>query len=272
MSPRTRARLAWSLLAIYVALTAIAAVLVGLTGNWGDLVWLTIFVAFPFVGALIASREAGGALGWIALAIGIAVAITAVVEDYGIYALEESSGGLPGGRYGVWFASYSWLLFIGLIGLFVLLFPDGRLPSRRWKPAVWLGAFGAAAAGTAIALGPDRNDYSAPIENPVGVDAEPFLEGLVIVGFVAFLAFMLSAVASVVVRYRRSRGEERQQMKWFVSAVVFTAAVFVASFRPPPCRPRSQTGWRWRACSPGRRFRSRRPSRSCATASTTSTS
>jgi len=222
---RSRAGLAWSLLALYVAVIGAAVVFVGLNGDWGTLVWFAIFAGFPFVGALIASRRAGGPIGWIGLAIGLGVAVTGLVDAYGQYALDTEPGSLPGGRYALWFSSFNWVWFLGALGLFVLFFPDGRLASRRWRPVPWIAAGAMAAVATSIAVEPG-DQYPVEMDNPLGVNFEPLPIALFAVGLPALFASMLAAVASVLVRFRRSRGAERQQLKWFVTAVVVTALLF----------------------------------------------
>jgi signal transduction histidine kinase len=228
---RSRARLAWSLLALYGVLAAGALVL-GILGDTGaEVGWILLFGPFPVVGALIASRNAGGAVGWICLAIGIGVALTGVVDGYAAYALEQ--GRLPGGVYAALLSSYSWVVFIGLIGVYLIVFfPDGTLPSRRWRPVPWIAGVAMATVLTAGTFNPGRIEGApTPVDNPLGIeDGKQILFGLFLAGVVSLFACILASVASIVVRYRRSRGDVRQQLKWFVTSVVFTATVFFLSF------------------------------------------
>jgi hypothetical protein len=90
MTLRSRARLAWSLLALYVALAGAAVLFGALTADWGVLAWLALFLAFPVVGAVVASRRVGGPFGWICLAVGLGVGVTAVAEGYSLHALHRS--------------------------------------------------------------------------------------------------------------------------------------------------------------------------------------
>jgi len=229
---RARARLAWSLLALYLVLGGAAVVLGALNDDWGVLAYFAIFVGFPVVGALLASRRAGGAFGWICLAVGLALAASGVTDGYSLYAVENNPGSLPGGEYAAWFSAISWVLFVGLIGVFlVVFFPDGKVPSPRWRPLPWIAAAAMAATWGAMALTPGELDLPPlTVENPVGIGgAEPFLNVLFWAGLLTLVACILAAVASVVVRFRRSRDEERQQLKWFVSAVVLTAGVFFSA-------------------------------------------
>jgi signal transduction histidine kinase len=225
---RSRARLAWSLLGLYVLLVGAAVLLSALT-TWGQLVWPAIFVAFPVVGALVASRGAGGPIGWICLAVGLLVGVGGVLEGYAIYALRTNPGSLPGGAYAASFTSFGWVSFIGLIAVYLILFfPDGKLPSRRWRPLPWIAGAGMALSVAGIGLTPGRLDIaSVDVENPFGIEgAKAFLPVVWGTGLGLLFASILTAAASMVVRFRRSRGEERQQIKWFATAVVLTVALF----------------------------------------------
>jgi signal transduction histidine kinase len=228
MTDRSRARLAWSLLALYVVLAGVSVVLGALNGNRDVIVWFAVFLGYPAVGALVASRRAGGAFGWIALAVGLGIGVGAVTNDYGLYALRTDPGSLPGGAYAAWFSSFTWVGFVGLIGVFfVVLFPDGKVPSPRWRPVPWFAAAAMTATAGAIALTPGKVDLPPlTVENPVGIaGAKPFLEVLFWAGLLTLVGCILAAVASIVVRFRRSGDAERQQVKWFMSAVVLTAGL-----------------------------------------------
>jgi signal transduction histidine kinase len=235
---RTRARLAWSLLAVDILLAAaalVASVLArdspGQTGNPYELFgWVVAFMTFPVVGALIASRGAGGAIGWICLAIGLGVAATALSEQYAVYALVTNPG-LPAGAFAAYMGSWSWVMFIGPIGVFfVLLFPDGKLPTRRWRWLVVASSASMASAIVAIALAPESVDTPITTENPLGIEAAaPLLGPLAFVGMIGLFLSIVAALVAAVLRFRRSRSEERQQLKWFATATVITVAAFFSS-------------------------------------------
>jgi signal transduction histidine kinase len=227
MSIRPRARLAWALLGVYALLVGVAVVLAALNGFWEPIAWMSSVVTFALVGALIASRV-GGAIGWICLAVALAVALTAACEEYAVYALRTNPGSLPGGTFADWYSTFSWVTFIVPIGVFlVLLFPDGKPPSRRWRPVAWLAVVATACALGAMSLAPGKLE-GAPVEveNPVGVDAKGLLTVIAWAGIFSIFACIIASAASIVVRYRRSRGDERQQLKWFVSAVLLTVSLF----------------------------------------------
>jgi hypothetical protein len=237
MSPTAANRLAWAFLSVDVVLTVAAAVLAVATLDTSDgretaegTAVLVSWLAFPVVGAILASRRAGGPIGWICLAVGLALGAGAVTDRYSAYALETNPGALPGGTYAAWFTSSSWVLFIGLIGVFlVLFFPDGKLPSARWRPLAWIGGAAMATAWLGVAFTPGRigDVAGAKLENPLGIEsAEPAIGVVGMAGVFVLLACIAGAVISLVVRYRRSHGVERQQLKWFVGAAVLTATIF----------------------------------------------
>ncbi len=244
MKLRSRAGLAWSLVAVDVVLTAAALVLglmtldtPGQQRTWGvaagDFAFLLTSLTFPLVGGLIASRRAGGAIGWICLAVGLAIASTMLADRYAVYALLAEPGSLPAGEYAANATSWSWILFVGGIGVYlILLFPDGKLPSPRWR---WLAvvagcAMAAGIVGTGLAPGIGE-DSSVPVENPIGVDAARVpLTVLAWVGVLILLPSIAASVISMIVRFRRSGPEQREQLKWFASAALLAGALFFLAF------------------------------------------
>src|SRR3712207_4701733 len=127
---------------------------------------------------------------------------------------------------GAWIGSWYWLLLLALVLVYLpLLFPDGRLPSRRWLPVAVLAGIGMLGVVVLGALADTLPLNEAPgykIDNPIGIEGLGYVEDLPVFGVLTGILFVgiIGAVASVVLRFRRSRGVERQQMKWFVYAVV----------------------------------------------------
>jgi hypothetical protein len=98
-------------------------------------------ISFPLVGAVIAIHRPRNPLGWIFCAVGLSQALVVFTAEYGVYALRTAPGTVPGGPLAIWAAQWVWAPGIGLLLTFVpLLFPTGRLPSRRWRPVAWLSA------------------------------------------------------------------------------------------------------------------------------------
>lgn len=195
----------------------------GNTSSSGLVALLLAFIAFATMGALVAARVPRNALGWIFLAIAVLAATSGVSEDYAYRALVTRPGSLPGGLAVAWWYSWGWFPTLILIVLVPLLYPTGRVLSRRWRPVLWglIGLVGVVALSFMLYPGPLDGDKKLP-DNPLGVS---FMGGArhsteVVAGLCTFL--LLGGVAlSVILRFRRSRGDERQQMKLMTFAVAF---------------------------------------------------
>ncbi|MBA3425146.1 MAG: hypothetical protein H0U04_11550 [Rubrobacter sp.] len=224
MSTRTAAQLAWSLCALSLALMVLALLLLilGLShpgtpvyDPWLDNTVTTI--SYAPVGALIASRRPENPVGWLLCLFGLAISSSFFSAEYAIYALLVQPGSLPVGEAGAWIASWMLPVIIGLSVFPLLLFPTGRLPSRRWRWSMWLtaafvlvGVLSAAfSSGAAMgALG--------PIRNPLGIQG--FTSVYKAVLFTVPPLLLVAAALSLFVRLRRAVGTERQQIKWFAYA------------------------------------------------------
>jgi hypothetical protein len=154
-------------------------------------------------------------------------------ESYARYALITAPGSLPGGLYGPWLGwTYAPILTILVIFL-PLYFPTGRLLSPRWRPVLWsgIGFLAFAVAGNALWPGPEPPLLGlAPVPNPVVYlpQAKPLFELFRDLAGLCSLAGIAGAIAALVVRFRRSRGIERQQLKWFTYAAALTPLPFLA--------------------------------------------
>lgn len=230
--------LAWSLCLLCVALALVSLILALLNGRTLGEIFVedivaaiaVLAVAYSFVGALIASRHPGNPIGWIFCFAALFQGLLIFVEEYATYALIMRPGTLPLGAEASWLREWIWAPGLGLFLVFLpLLFPDGRLPSRRWR---WVGWLGGLSIGLISVLGcvlfwPHRG----PELMRYGGGAEYVVAPVwaLVTDFVAFpmmLVAGLGAVISLFVRFRRAGREERQQIKWFASASALTL-VFV---------------------------------------------
>jgi hypothetical protein len=246
---RTSTWLAWSFacltLVMFVATIPLWFLARGadLPSSWradlgiGGLVGGAFFLAFPLVGALIASKRPTNAVGWLCLAVGLLWALSGVFDYYGYYGA-ATPGSVPFPVMAAGISDWIWVPAIGLLGTYVLLlFPDGRLPSRRWRPLAWLSGAVILLLSLGIMLAPGRLDNLAGVRNPTGIERAEWL----VAGAYALLPLlplcMLASALSLVLRYRRSGGEERQQIKWIAFAasvvVVLYAIAMIASFAFP---------------------------------------
>jgi hypothetical protein len=188
------------------------------------IVFLT--VAFSVVGALISSYRPGNAIGWIFCGVGLFQGLANFAYEYATYALITRPDPLPLGDLMSWVGNWSWAPGLGLVLVFLpLLFPDGRPPSRRWWWAGWIGGASVAAITglAAVFLWPERGP--ALLRPPTGEEQGPQWVLDVLVEYVAFPLMLLAGLAAVVsllVRFRRAAGDERQQIKWFAYAAAIT--------------------------------------------------
>jgi signal transduction histidine kinase len=238
MTDQGARRLAWTLFAVDAAL-AVAAIWFSLlesqqaTGSWesgviGDVLFAVAFVLmFPVIGLVLATRQPRNALGWLMLVIGFFAADPTL--NYGAHALAVD---WPAADWTLAWSSWSWVPVIGIAGVFVLLlFPDGHLPSPRWRWFARTVVAGMAVTSLAILFDPGSlADSGYPnVQNPFGIDAiEPFTD----VAFIALATIplgILGSALSLVLRYRRSGPTERLQIKWLASAAVVVAVLYAAA-------------------------------------------
>jgi len=221
VSRRTAARLGWSLFGLSALLLAVAFVLnlrrtqyADLSVTTGELLGQLVFVLFGWFGALIVSRRPSHPIGWLLCAFGLANGLAAFASEDAIYGLVST----PGAAALAWVTSWLFAVNLALLTTLLLLFPSGRPPSPRWRWVLWLASVGNGLIVIgALALWPLRGAALLQTNGP----AEPgsVLAELGNVGFLAALAALLVAGASLVVRFRRARGVERQQLKWLLYAV-----------------------------------------------------
>ncbi len=231
------ARLAWSLCLLCVGLAVGSLLLWVLNGGpligfvrEGDGAVVVLVVSFSVVGALILSHRPENTIGWIFCAAALFQALSEFGLEYATYALITRPGVLPLGAEISWLADWIWALGLGLILVFLpLYFPDGRPPSRRWRPVAWLGglAIGLISVLVPILTWPERGMVVLR-GGGIGEGDPGWLIALVEAGFPLMLLAGLAAVISLFERFHRARGDERQQIKWFASAAALTLAwIFV---------------------------------------------
>jgi signal transduction histidine kinase len=272
MSHRTAAWFAWSLWAVCVVLVTLALVLDFITDQSvmpfqageryspGFAVLTGVLsLAYPTVGALIASRLPANPIGWIFCSLGLLYGAERFTTAYADYALLQNFT-LPWGEYAAWFST--WIGFASpTLGVFLLLlFPGGRLPSRRWRIVAWVTALGAASAALGDAFMPGLLFTHYYVDNPEGivgviggkVTTYGFFGASRYLGSALLLTSIFVALLSLILRLRHARGNERQQLKWFffaaVPLTVFLSLIdlmIVANFTTDPCIHVCRTRWLW---------------------------
>ncbi len=184
------------------------------------------FGAFAVVGAMLLVKRPANLIGWIMAAIALMLAIFPAAGTYATYVMVTRGQPDALAVFGAWVSNCFWFLFLALALVYLpMLFPDGRLLSRRWLPVAVLAGIGPLSIVLLNALVdtlPVNEAAGYTIDNPIGIEGLGNIESLPVYGALIGLFFVgfAGVVASVVVRFRRSREAERQQMKWFASATV----------------------------------------------------
>ena len=205
------------------------------TPGWGTagiaLILLLLPLSFTAVGAVIALRLPGNAIGWICLGSGFFLLLGSAAGEYGSYARETGSGHLPGAGFFTWLDSWTWLPAIGSVGTFLLLlFPDGRVPSPRWRAVAWACGAVIILVTLSEAFQPGPLDNVPGVVNPYGVEAAKNVPGHLAGGTnVLLIPCFIAGAASLVLRFRRARGRRRLQVKWFASAAALLAVLFAVT-------------------------------------------
>jgi signal transduction histidine kinase len=221
------ARLVW-LASIVLSMAAALSSVVSAAGvDVYTVVFLVLAPIYATVGAIILSRASGNHVGWVLLLIGLLLSIEDFSGAGGTYAATAAGRWVPGEAWMNWMSNWVWVpAVVGALALLPMLFPNGRLPSRRWAPLAWI-VWGA----TAVSLGgyvfiPSGINTAPGYVNPVGLAALIPLSGLLHALYVlALLVGVLGGAGSLLVRYRHGNSEERQQIKWFAWAFVLLAAM-----------------------------------------------
>jgi hypothetical protein len=167
---------------------------------------LVPFLAFPFVGALVAFRRPENSIGWILLADGLLWMILAVTESYSTYGIARPRSVPYPVAIGTIGNQWLWVPTIGLLGIYlILLFPDGKLPSRRWRLLAWISGVVIVLQSAAEGLAPGPLENQGGVRNPFGIEALPWLANAALILLPLLPLCILASAVSMVLRFRRSR-------------------------------------------------------------------
>ena len=242
---RTAAWLAWSMCALSLVLTALSLLLLRLNLSHPGVhifdYWLentVVAASFSTVGAVIISRHPNNVIGWLLCAGGLAIGLNHFSTEYAIYSLVAQPGSLPGATVFTWLAYWVYVPALGSAIFLFLLFPTGRLPSRRWR---WFAGLSAVATlvGAVCASFSSGTGYLGPLPNPLGIESIGDLS--LIVSPILYILGLL-AVISMLSRLRRGTGIERQQIKWFAYA---GAVTFIGGLVQHNLFPVIDVWWVW---------------------------
>jgi hypothetical protein len=209
MSYHAASWLAWALAALCVVMFVASVVLYVLArssqeapttgGALSDLLIFITFLAFPIVGALIASRHPKNPVGWICLAVGhfwMLILLGDSIPGFGPYSVTIDA-----------LTQAEWVPPVGLLGIYlILLFPDGKLPSRRWRPLAWFSGVVMVLASLGITFAPGPLEGHPGVRNPLGLEGAPWVADATL-GIILLLPLcILASASSLVMRYRSSGG------------------------------------------------------------------
>ena len=196
------------------------------TGQFGPRGFgLLMGVVVGTVGAIVATRQPANAIGWLLCVAAVLGAVTGFAAEYVVWALLKHSGRPPLGVWALWIVEWVWIPIVAALGVVFAIFPNGRPISRRWGWAIAIGLVATTPGTLAATLVPTFG--TLPYPNPIGAG-----EAMVVlsdVGLLPFLFVLGTGAAALVVRFRRSRGDERQQLKWLALAASWMA-VSIAIF------------------------------------------
>jgi hypothetical protein len=186
-----------------------------------------LFLAFPIVGALIAARRPRNPIGWILLADGLLWMFLGMTDYYSIYGVARPDSVPFPVAVGTIGNQWLWVPTVGLLGIYlILLFPDGKLASKRWRPLAWFSGVMIVVLSITEGLAPGPLENQGGVRNPFGLEAFPWLEGLQWIILPLLPLCILASAVSMVSRFRRSRGEVRQQIKWFTFVAAFAGLMY----------------------------------------------
>jgi signal transduction histidine kinase len=186
------------------------------------------FLAFTLTGTLIARHRTAHRVGWTFVAGGLLLQAWVLTTKYALYALREAPGALPGGELAAWVATWIVLPALGVsLPVLFLLVPDGRLPSRRWRPVAWAMGVGLVLATLSWALVPTGDGVFPEAANPIAVGPldDLHLDGI---GWLVLVGSIMVSTVAVRVRLRRSSGAARRQIEWFAYAAVVVVVAWIS--------------------------------------------
>ncbi len=226
------ARLAWLLCGLSLALTTCAVVLAAINRTLDPgLIYLVSVIACALVGGLVSCRRPANPVGWLLLGSALSFTLQEFAIQYAVYGQRTAPGSLPLAQAMAWPPSWLWVPGVMLAFVFLpLYFPNGRLLSRRWRPVVLFGAGVSALAAVAFAFFNRTADDITGLANPFAVEVpEPLAAVALGVPTALLFVAMLASAISLVARFRSSRGEERQQIKWAAYAATAVPIVTLAA-------------------------------------------
>ena len=232
---RRRSRIPWIVLAVAAPVfvfTLVISVLNHTLAEGFTFIALSMIVGYAGVGTLVASREPGNPIGWVMMLMGLGFLLTGLSDEAVTYTYLTNPGAIPVGPLWASLTNWTFLLALGPAPLLIAIFPNGHVASPRWRflPIAWAIALTGGIVATMFDAGQIDHEHVV-VDNPLGIAS---LDGVfTLMGAVcgiALLVIVALAVTSMILRFRRSRGEERQQLRWFAYASLTAMVLLFLSF------------------------------------------
>jgi signal transduction histidine kinase len=202
-------------------------------GAWSatDVIDMLVSVVVPILGIVIVNKQPRNAIGWLFISAGLAIALGTFGQVYAVHALIVEPGSLPAGRAMAWMSNVLWPFPLTALVLLFLLFPTGHVVSPHWRPVAWL-TWAIYLLLTVAAVVFATAEWADPFEDieAAARAGGTFAQTAILIGALALPVVLLLSVVSLAIRFRRSTGDERLQLKWFVSAAAVTAVTFSVGF------------------------------------------
>ncbi len=194
------------------------------TWDFSDVFEDLVNLAVPVVGFVVASRRPGNRIGWVFLAAGLGLALSAFCDPYAQRALMAVPGSLPAGRAVAWLSNWIFVIQTAALSYLLLLFPTGRLRTRRWRPAGWFLAV------VFTLIGVTQLARATRVwDQPFSSFSHGQFPGALFATLILVPVTLLISITGLLVRYARSSGEERLQLKWFAAAALLVVATMIPS-------------------------------------------
>ena len=224
-----RVKLGWAVFALTCTVLVVALALDVATGTYKTVPYSGVNVVLALIGVLLTTRRPEHRISWVLAIMALWGTVGGLCYAYAVEALVADPGSLPGGLVAAWFDNWWWLPGLALpLGVLLVLMPDGHLASRRWWPIPAAVAVGTVLGSVAVSASPTFDLGTAtPIENPLARAGGSTIVIVGIVGVILVIAGLVASLGAFIVRYRRSEGDERQQLRWVGVSLGLAVPLFV---------------------------------------------
>lgn len=224
-----RVKLGWAVFALTCVILVVAVALDVATGTYKPFPYLAVNLGLALIGVVLTTRMPEHRISWVLVIMAVWGTVGGLCYAYAVEALVADPGSLPGGLVAAWFDNWWWLPGLAVpLSALLLLMPDGHLASRRWWPIPAAVAVGTVLGSVAVSTSPTFDLGTAtPIENPLARAGGTPIVVLGIVGVILVIGGLVASLAAFFVRYRRSDGDERQQLRWVGISLGLAVPLFV---------------------------------------------